>query len=192
MQRLATYLLTGLLIFQLAAAAGATSLWTDDSQSMCRDTRARAVGDLLTVVITQQSIASTSAKHATSKGIDVSAEAGSGWFSRFSGLGTNGSRTTNGSGSSVADTRFLDRMTVTITEVLPNGILRIQGSRCMKMEQDELLLNFSGTIRPEDIQPDNTVSSTAVADLFIEAKGNGPIAEKQRTGIIGTLLSILW
>jgi flagellar L-ring protein FlgH len=77
-------------------------------------------------------------------------------------------------------------------EVLPNGILRIEGVRNVQLEKDVMTLVFSGTVRQEDIAPDNCVYSVQIADQRLEATGVGPIAEKQRPGLLTRLLSWLW
>lgn len=176
----------------LLLPAVADSLWTATARDRLADARARAVGDLLTVYIVEESSALTQAQHTTGKGQDVSAGAGSGWFGRFPGFAVKSNRTTNGSGSAAASTRLDDRITVRVTEVLPNGVLRIEGVRHIKLENDEMELVFRGSVRQEDISPDNCVLSTQIADQRLESKGNGPIAEKQRPGLLSRLLAFIW
>lgn len=170
----------------------AASLWNDNARSRIADTRARAVGDLLTVIVEQSSVSATTAKHSTDKGINVNGGAGSGWLKGFTGLGVKTDRTTSGTGTAAASTSFIDRITVRVVEVMPNGCLRVEGTRAIRLERDEMTLIFRGIVRQEDITPDNTVSSIVVADQRLESKGNGPIAEKQRPGLISKLLSLLW
>jgi len=187
---LKTILLLSFLLLLLPVFAD--SLWTDAAQDRLADTKARSVGDLLTVIIVEESSASTLAQHTTGKAQDASAGAGTGLFSKFPGFAVKSNRTTNGSGSATASTRLDDRITVRVTEVLPNGILCVEGVRNIKLEKDEMQLVFSGTVRQEDITPDNCVESTQIADQRLESKGNGPIAEKQRPGLLSRLLAFIW
>ena len=189
---LTKWLLYGMVIVLLAAPACADSLWTDTAKNRLSDVRARAVGDLLTVIIVQDSSTVTQAQHVTGKSQDVSAGAGAGWFNRFPGFAVKSNRITNGTGAATASTRLDDRITVQVVEVLPNGILRIEGVRHVKLEKDEMSLIFSGLVRQEDVSPDNFVVSTQIADQRLETKGMGPIAEKQRPGLLSRLLAILW
>lgn len=170
----------------------ADSLWTASSTPLYTDTRARAVGDLLTVIIVQQSSANTTSSHNTAKGTNVSSEAGSGWLGSFPGFGVKADRTTTGTGTAATSTQLTDRLTVQVKEVLPNGNLRVEGSRNLQLEKDEMILVFSGIVRQEDIAPDNSISSIQVAELNLDVKGTGPIAEKQRPGLLSRLLSLLW
>jgi flagellar L-ring protein precursor FlgH len=179
-----------LLMHLLPAPTG--SLWAAQSKSLFLDTTAHALGDLLTIIIEQDSSSATQAKHETSKSIGVKGDPGTGWLGGFKGMAVKTERGTNGSGASQAYTRLLDRLTVTVTEVLPNGNLRVAGSRCITLEKDTFTLTFSGVVRLEDICPDNTVSSINIADQCLIANGNGPIAEKQRPGWFSRLLSLLW
>ncbi len=174
------------------APASPGSLWRATSTSLYSDVRGRKVGDLITVVVTQQSSSSTTAKHGTSKDMEVASPVGSGWFSGFTGLGLKGSTTTNGSGSNTTSTSVTDRLTVSIAAVLPNGNLRLEGERTIVMEKDTMHLHLTGTARAEDIAPDNTISSTLVAEQHIEMQGMGPIAQKTRPGLLSRILSWIW
>ena len=192
MQTLMRKMLLAAIIVALAYAAHADSLWSNQSQSLFTDARAHTVGDLLTIVIVESSSASTQAKHTTSKSMNAQANAGTGIFSGFTGLGAKASRSSDGEGTSQTSTQLTDRMTVTIKEVLPNGNLHIEGTRTIKLEKDTMTLTFSGNVRPQDIAPDNTISSVLVADQCLITKGGGPIAEKQRPRLLYNLLTLLW
>ncbi|HEX2951302.1 MAG TPA: flagellar basal body L-ring protein FlgH, partial [Armatimonadota bacterium] len=143
-------------------------------------------------IVAHDSTATTTATHSTSKGTGVNASAGSGLFDVFPGFGVKADQSTSGKGTSTASTRIVDRITVTVMEVLPNGNLRIQGARTIKMEKDEMKLIFSGVVRPNDISYDNSVSSLLVADQRLEEQSSGPIASKRRPGILSRLLDYLW
>jgi flagellar L-ring protein precursor FlgH len=176
-----------------AAPAPATgSLWRPGTPSLFTDVRARKVGDLITVYVVQQSASSTTAKHATNKGVDVNAPVGTGWFSGFTGFGVKGSASSSGGGSNTASTTVTDRLTVSVAEILPNGNLKLTGERTIQLEKDTMQLKLTGIVRPEDISPDNTISSTLVAEQRIEMLGIGPIAQKAHPGLISRILSWIW
>jgi flagellar L-ring protein precursor FlgH len=79
-----------------------------------------------------------------------------------------------------------------VTEVTPEGRLRVEAVRDVKLNREELTLTVSGLVRPDDIASDNTVLSTQIADCRIAWTGRGPIPDKQRPGLISALLSLLW
>lgn len=180
------------LLVLLAGMVRADSLWTEGTGALYTEHRAHAVGDLLTVIITVDSSTSTAARHNTAKSVDVDAGGGTGWFKGFTGLGVKADRTTNGTGASSNVTSVDDHITVMVIEVLPNGVLRIEGSRLIRLGKDDMSMTFSGLVRPEDVGPDNMIYSVMVADQRLDSKGKGPIGEKQKPGLISRLLSFLW
>ncbi len=70
--------------------------------------------------------------------------------------------------------------------------MTVAGDRCLQLGADTLKLHFAGRIRPQDIDETNTVLSTNVADLCVTWAAQGPIAEKQKPGLIQQLLHWLW
>jgi flagellar L-ring protein precursor FlgH len=177
----------------LAPPGRADSLWpADRAASAYRDQRARAVGDLLTVIVVQSSVASHEAASETDKRTSASADHGTGLLKFFPDFGFGAERTTSGSGSTTSKTQFADRMTVKVTEVLDNGAVRIEGLRSTVINAEKMELRLTGVVRAQDIAPDNTVLSTFIADQQLEFTGKGPIAEKQRPGLISRLLHFLF
>jgi len=169
------------------------SLWpAGRTTSSCADKRARAVGDLLTVIIVQSSIVSHEADSQTDKSTSASADKGTGLLKLFPDLGLSAERSTSGSGSTSGRTQLADRMTVRVTEVLPNGVLKIEGARTTNINADKLEARLTGVVRSQDISAEDTVLSTAIADQQIVWTGKGPIAEKQKPGIISWLLHFLF
>jgi len=92
----------------------------------------------------------------------------------------------------VHSTRLVDRISGLVLEVTPQGHLRIEASRRVKLNRDELTLTLSGVVRRDDVRPDNTVLSTQIADCHMKWSGRGPVPDKQRPGVISALLSLLW
>ena len=84
------------------------------------------------------------------------------------------------------------KITTTITEVKPNGNLVITGTQLIKQNGEEQKITVTGIVRPDDIAADNTVLSSYVADAKIQIDGKGPIAKKQRQGIITRLVDIIF
>ena len=192
-----THIMTAAIIALSAAALAqpgrSDSLWPVELRgSLYADQRARAVGDLLTVIIVQSSVASHEAESETNKSASASASQGTGLLSLFPDLGFGAKRSTSGSGSTVSKTQFADRMTARVTEVLPNGALKIEGVRSTVINAEKMELKLTGIVRPQDVSPDNTVLSSNLADEQLQWSGKGPIAEKQRPGLISRLLHFLF
>ena len=186
--------LLGTLVWLAACGSlsGAASLWTAGSRSRIADRRAAAPGEVVTILVVQQSTTSHQAAHETGKQFSVSGGPGGGILDFFPELSLSTDRTTAGAGRTSESTRLTDRISGVIVERTPEGNLRIEAKRSVKLNRDKLTLVLSGLVRPDDISPDNTISSTHLADLQVECSGRGPIPEKQRPGLLSALLSLLW
>ncbi len=182
------------------------SLWQDRGplSELFIDTKARRVGDIVTIKIVESASATNKAstktgrKSSVSGGIDnffnmekryPSTHPFVNPFSKVSGgleSDFDGSGTTQRSG---ALTAFI---TTRVVDVLPNGNLKIEGAREVKVNNEKQLIKLSGTIRPRDISPDNIILSTYVADAGIEYSGSGIVNDRQRPGWAARLLNIVW
>ena len=194
----------------VAAAEG--SLWTEEAGSLYFvDTRARRVGDVITIDIVENTTskmdANTKASRASS--IDGSIDHALGYMralqEKYPRLGTDleGTRTNNlfkaalsndfdGKGSSDRSGRVTASIGARVTELLPNGNLVVFGRREMKVNNDTQIITLSGIVRPMDIDTDNRIKSTYIADALIEYTGRGVIAEKQKPGWGSRVVDIIW
>lgn len=193
---------------QADAKAGAItrptgSLFSADSPSLFADPKAHRVGDIVTILVQESAVATTSANTKTSK--DESASYGgvtgalSGLFKplgiKHSLLGpfsTNDKRTSNGSGTTDRSGSLVTKITAVVKEVLPNGDLKIEGNRVVGINQEKQKVTISGIVRPQDVGPDNTVSSVSIAEMTVQYDGKGPVGSQQRPGLITRLLHWLF
>ena len=200
-RRAAGWLAAGLGAALLAAAAAgpvrAESLWAraqarDGGGSLFADPRARRVGDLVRILIVERSEATTSASTgAKSTGeVDVS---GRGLLeSVIPLLAGSGETRFDGQGRSVRSGSVKAQLTAQVVEVLPNGLLRLEGRQTIRVNEEEQEMVLSGLVRPQDIGPDNTVLSGYVADARITFRGSGVLASKQRPGLLSRLFGWLF
>lgn len=173
----------------------ANSLWQPGSRTFFRDQRAGRVGDILRVNILINDQAKLDNKTDRSRTAAESAGIPSlyGLQGRINNLipfekgmdvnnvlEMNGDSSTNGVGKIDRKERIRTQVAALITQVLPNGNLVIDGSQ-------EILVNFeirevsvSGVIRPEDINSDNTIESTQIAQARITYSGRGQITDVQQ------------
>jgi flagellar L-ring protein precursor FlgH len=137
-----------------------------------RDDKAFRVGDVVTVLVTQTTVASAGSQTATSKQVKVQTEAGVGAFSFIPQAGIQH----QGSFSSQAQERknlsVITTIACRVVEVSPTGLLRIEGSQEFTIDKRKQIVKLSGWVRPTDISPNNTVLSTQVADARLEFKGD--------------------
>ena len=152
------------------------------------DRRPRNVGDILTIVITENINASknsdSNASRAGNSTLSFNAvpRALAGLFSSASNADIGGTNTLKASGGSSATNTFNGTITVTVLEVLPNGNLVVSGEKQMAINQGAEFIRFSGVVNPRTITGDNGVLSTQVADARIEYTAKGYIDEAQNMG----------
>jgi flagellar L-ring protein precursor FlgH len=163
------------------------------------DIKARQVGDLLTVILDEQTDASKSASTGITKenSTDISAPTilGQNPTLRGNALGTSleSSNDFSGEADSSQSNKLQGSITVTVAEVLPNGNLRIQGEKWIAINQGDEYVRLRGIVRPVDIGPGNTVFSTQVADAQIIYRGKGATADSNAMGWLARFfVSPLW
>jgi len=177
----------------LAGPAAADSLWKDGNPGFCADRRARQVGDLVTVLISESVAGSNEATAQTSKQSEFNSNGapGIGLFGLLKAFNTDATSKNDftGSGKSDVATKLTAQITTRVIRVEPNGNLVIQGSRIVGVNHDQQELVLTATVRPEDVHWDNTVQSTFLADANISYKGHGQNSQAQRQGLLSRLLN---
>ena len=152
--------------------------------------RASKVGDTLTVIISEFSTASQTAKTDFDRKSKTDSEVSLPSTSLPS-LGWDYSSGYGGSGSTQRKASILAKLTVEVIEVLPNGNLKVRGEKKVKVNQEEQIIYLEGIVRPQDIGENNTISSVNIAQVNIRYEGRGPITEARRPGLITRLFSWL-
>jgi len=187
-----------------AKAAG--SLWRDDVSAnyLFADTRARFPGDLLTIVIAEDSSGLKAADTSTSTDTEVFAN-----LEEFFGLPqqlaaknptinpaqlikASTKRTWDGEGTTTRKGKLSARMTATVTGIGPSGNLLIQGDKIVSVNKEDQHIVVRGWVRPEDIDAENQVLSTRLAEARIDYYGVGVVGMKQREGWGLFLLDLVW
>jgi flagellar L-ring protein precursor FlgH len=159
------------------------------------DDVARAKGDILMIVIDEQAVSSLSANTTTAKADKTAVEPNilTGFLTQLLGpLSNSSSSSTSGNGSTNQNSRMTAKMSAVVKEVLPNGTLIIEGRRTLVTNKDTQTFVLSGAIRQRDIMPDNTIESSKIAEAEIKMEGKGQISERQRKGILTTILDWLF
>lgn len=174
-----------------AGPASSGSLWpADDRLSFYGDRKAYRVGDVLTVSVSESAKASNTADtnlaRTTANKASITALLGlQGALSKAdltNFIDVNSDSSHKGSGSTNREGTLTANITAVVKEVLPNGVLAIQGLRSVVVNNEEQYMTLTGLVRQEDIGRDNTVSSSQIADARISFGGVGVVADKQRSG----------
>ncbi|MBD9677192.1 flagellar basal body L-ring protein FlgH [Pseudomonas sp. PDM18] len=158
------------------------------------DRKAFRVGDIITITLNEKTQASKKA----SSDISKDSKTKMGLTSMFgSGLTTNnpvgggdlslsaeygGSRDAKGDSQAGQSNSLTGSITVTVADVMPNGILAVRGEKWMTLNTGNELVRIAGLIRADDIATDNTVASTRVADARITYSGTGAFADASQPG----------
>lgn len=170
-----------------------SSLWSRDRTSLLGDRRAGERGDIMTVVIEINDKAEIKNSTARSRSgsetmgvpsffgipqrIDNSLPEGADMANAVS---TNSSSSSSGDGSVKRNEKLTLRIAATVTEVLPNGVLRVQGSQEVRVNFEVRELLVSGYVRPEDISRQNEITYDKIASARISYGGRGQITDVQQ------------
>ena len=174
----------------LPALGAAESLYNEASyRPLTSDQRAYREGDVLTVLIVENSSASTTADTTTNKRGGVGISIGTTTRQEKGSVDIN--EDFSGKGRIQRSGRLLAQLSVTVVAVLENGDLQIQGSQLIEVNQEKQHIQLAGRVRPSDITEGNAVLSTRIADAKIVYVGDGLLGEKQRPGILTRFLSWL-
>lgn len=184
----------------LATGAKADSLYPVNStqtggalNSLFADTKAHAVGDILTILVTESATGSSSGNTKLSKVDNGSFGAGVGplleWIKLNSLTGSMNSATANSTDRTDSLTATI---AVTVKQVMPNGNLMIEGDRSVGINAETEHITLTGIVRPQDIGSNNQVSSEMVSDAQIHFSGKGPVGDTQHYGIITRIFHYLF
>ena len=191
----------GLSAMMLAATfpASAQSLWSNNDghteNLYFSDNKARNVGDILTIIISETATTSATRSSKNSKSGSVNMQAGIGVFDFLNNIfpaSISGNDSFKADGSSTSTNRASGRVSVTVVEVEPNGNMVVEGTQSIWQNKNEHKITLRGVVRRDDVTYANTVSSAQVADATIRFDGKGPLNSKQRQGILTQIFNILF
>ena len=180
------------------------SIWQASSIALTEDGKARRVGDIVTIIVTETASASTQAATATGRSSQISAgipnmlglEESKIITSNFADLSkllnASASSSFDGSGSTSRKETLTATISAKVVDVLPNGNLKIEGRRNVKVNYEDQIVTVKGTIRQRDITAENTINSIYVADAQISYSGEGIITDRQKPGWMMNILDKLW
>jgi len=168
-----------LLLASAHAALAVESLYREDQyQALTADRRGMKVGDVVTVQIFETSSAASTADTRSDRSADLGVEvAGTQRRLRRSAAVSNDMQ---GQGRTERTGRLLAQVTVTIQEILPNGDLRLAGEQMLEINDERQQIRLEGRIRPVDVQENNLVISSRLADARISYLGTGVVGDKQK------------
>ena len=177
------------------------SLWRNGSRSFFKDQRAHQIGDLLTVTVNitdQANFANETQRNRTNTensgvtdfiGAQTITQAHKILPGRI--LTTDSTSQYDGKGSIQRQETLQTNVAAVVTQVLPNGNLVVEGKQEIRVNYEIRELVVAGVVRPEDIQSDNTIDSTKIAEARIAYGGRGQITDVQQARYGQQALDIL-
>jgi len=191
------------------------SLWdlSNDGYSLVTDSKARAIGDVVLINIIEsanaEKVAATKLKRDAKVHAALQNLLGSEKYFKKTDETTPSSNYLKGmdpenlvqaeaASQFDADTstkrsgKLTARISAIVTDVFPNGNIKVSGSQVIKVNNENQILSVEGIIRPQDVEPDNSIDSPLIADSRIEYSGKGVLGDKQRPGFLMRILDLVW
>src|ERR1700692_3534294 len=174
-----------------AVSYNANSLWRNGSRSFFKDQRAHQIGDLLTVTVNITDQANFA--HETQRSRTNKEDSGVTDFLGAKTLGAQAQKilpgriltadstaSSDGKGSIQRQESLQTNVAAVVTQLLPNGNLVVEGKQEIRVNYEVRELIVAGIVRPEDIQSDNTIDSSKIAQARIAYGGRGQIMDVQQ------------
>jgi flagellar L-ring protein precursor FlgH len=181
------------------ASYNPNSLWRNGSRAFFKDQRAHQIGDILTVKVRVTDRAEI--ENATRRTRSAREDSG---IDDFLGkdqligvpvpgrlLSADSNASTTGQGSVNRSEELRTNVAAVVTQVLPNGNLVVEGRQEMRVNFEVRELIVAGIVRPEDIESDNTIESTKIAQARIAYGGRGQITDVQQPRYGQQVLDVL-
>lgn len=186
----------------IADTANTGSLWAGGGAGLLSDSKASRVGDLITVLVSETAKATRSlgSKQSKKSARDTALNATINYGGALQNanvnpngsVGMTNSKSFDGAGSTNNSDTLTASVTSVVTEVYPNGNMRIVGKRQLIINHEPQEITFAGIIRPVDIAPDNTIPSSKVAQANISYGGTGSLANTAHEGWMSKTLDVIW
>ena len=182
---------------QAETEAGTGSLWTGGGyrSDLFRDLKARYVNDVVTIHVseTTQAVASADAKNSKSTAATAGFDHLFGAEKAIKELPTmvagKSDSSFEGKGSTSRATTLATRLTARVIDVLPNGYLVVEGKREIRVNNESQSVYLTGVVRPEDINQNNVVPSSAVAQMSVRVQGRGVVSQPIKPGWLYKILN---
>lgn len=164
------------------------------TMTLFQDRRAYRVGDVLTVQLSEETESSKKAgtQYGKSSSVGFAAPTFGTKTIEELGVSVDGNRSFDGSASSSQGNKLQGAITVTVHEVLPNGVLRISGEKWLRLNQGDEFIRLTGIVRVDDINRSNQVSSQRIADARITYAGRGALADSNAAGWLTQFFNSPW
>jgi flagellar L-ring protein precursor FlgH len=195
-------ILTAVLLLAWCATSQAGSIWAKRSatgKSPYADDKAIQIGDVLTIIISEEhkvdskvkrDLQKTTSESLTFNGDDNKIEKVTSMPTV--GVDAKSSRSLNGKADYKDERTIEDSITVIVEDIHPNGNLVVVGIRTREISGDKQTIQVSGIVRPSDITYDNTIFSKQVANFQLVTISDGPTKDYNNPGWFAKFLGWMW
>ncbi|MCK5070660.1 MAG: flagellar basal body L-ring protein FlgH, partial [Desulfocapsa sp.] len=176
-----------------------------EQHSLFADHKARTIGDVVTITISEKASASKQASTSTDRTSSMTAGIphlfgfeNSKWLTEHPKLDitnlveANFANNFEGSGTTVRKEDLIASLTAQVVDVYANGNLKIRGGKEIQVNNETQVIFMRGIIRPTDIMANNTVDSKHVLNAKISYTGKGALSDKQKPGWLMRSLDNVW
>jgi flagellar L-ring protein precursor FlgH len=181
-----------IVLLVASAPAGTPLIDLETGAGPVTNFKARKVGDVVTIIITEQSRADASSQMDANTKSEISGGPGLGFLTPLGSWGVDTENKYQGDGSTSRSGNLQAEISARIAEVLPGGLFRLVGTRSVDINGDRQLIEISGVCRPRDIQADNTILSTFISDAQIAYSGTGPVDDAAQPGVLTRIVNWLF
>lgn len=199
-------LIAAILMLGISGMAVADSLFQLESAkagTLISERRNRfQVGDVITVLVREQIDASTTADTNTKKEADTEADADpqkNPFLVSNDGLNIfkpeelpnwdiEIKNETKARGKTIRKSSLNTSVSCLVTQVFPNGNVKIEGEKIMSVNREDSTIFISGIVRSKDVTPANTIASSQIANVQMKLRGKGPLWNNQRRGLFTRFL----
>lgn len=145
------------------------------ANSLFEDRMAYRVGDILTIKLDEKTTSSYSAGTKSDKSSSFNMGIPVFWGNQGEATSLGVDRNFNGNSSGSQQNMLDGSITVSVIRVMPNGTLYVRGEKLIRLNQGDEFIRIAGILRPEDIAPDNSISSQRLANARIVYSGEGSL-----------------
>ncbi len=164
----------------------------ETGESLVSNIKARKVGDLITIIITERATANASSRTKANNKSETRGGPALGWLDFIKPWDMTVENKYLGDGDTQRDGSLRAEISARLVEILENGDFRLEGTRMVNINGEKQLIEITGFCRARDIGADNTILSTYISDAQIAYNGSGVVNDTAQPGVVTRVLNWLF
>lgn len=164
----------------------------ETGESLVTNIKARRIGDLITIIITENATANAASTTNANNKSEAKAGPGLGILDFIKPWDMSVENKYKGDGDTQRSGKLRAEITARIVDIMFNGDYRLEGTRMVNINGEKQLIEITGVCRARDIAPDNTIMSTYISDAQIAYNGSGMVSAAAEPGVVSKILNWLF